>query len=135
VAFRRIAKWVGIVIAGLGAAYLLTIAALVWFGNYMSEGVIHSKTHQGNVLVALSSDPSVRRALLSGCDSTQGYPAAVSALLSSGSLAEVPSGTKMHVPDTLSSGEIETMTISEGKLKGRQVWVCSGQWALDHAWP
>ena len=133
--FRRVSKWLGIGIAVLGAGCVLIFAGVVWFGNYMSEGVVETATLQGNVLVALSNDPPVRQALLSGCQSTQGFPAPTSALLSSGLLVEIPSGTKMHMPSWGEDRQVGTMTISEGKLKGHQVWVCWGQFALMHAMP
>jgi hypothetical protein len=94
-----------------------------------------TETLQGDVLVALSGDPRVKEALLSGCGSTKALPPSASTLLASGLLAQVPSGTKMKMPSWDGNRYVGTMTISEGKLNGRQVLVCSGQYALLHAWP
>ena len=114
------------------------IAWLVWllfFSDYMAEGVLQTETLQGNVLVALSNDPRVRQALLSGCRSTQALPASTSPFVASGLLAEIPSGTKMVMPSWGDDRAVGTMTISEGRLKGRKVWACSGQFALLHPMP
>jgi hypothetical protein len=113
----------------------MIVAGMSWFGKYMSEGVIQTETLQGDVLVALSSDPTARRALLSGCHSMQALPAETLELLASGALATIPSGTQMHMPSWREDREVGAMTISEGKLQGRQVWVCRNQFALLHAWP
>jgi hypothetical protein len=96
--FGRIWKWLSIGVAVIGAGCVLIFGGLVWFRDYMSEGVVQTATLQGDVLVALNNDRSVRQALLLGCHSTQGLPPYTSVLLSSGLLAEIPSGTKMHMP-------------------------------------
>lgn len=132
---RRILMWLGVSVACLVASYSLVIAALEWFGDYMSEGVLETETPEGNLLVALDSDPPVRQALLSGCHSKGGLSPSVLAVLASGRLAEIPSGTKMQMPAWGDDPSVGTMTIAEGQLKGRQVWACTGQFALLHAWP
>jgi hypothetical protein len=77
---------------------------------------VETETLQGNVLVALSDYPPVRDALLSGCHSTQALPVSASALLASGLLAEIPSGTKTYMSTWGEDRSVGTMTISEGKL-------------------
>jgi hypothetical protein len=130
---RRFSKWLLIAIAIVGVGYVLIIAGWAWLKNYLSEGFVRAEPPQGNVLVALSYDQPVRQALLSSCSSTEERPAATFALMSSGLLAEIPSGTKMHI--LYFGGNIATMIIAEGKLKGRQVWVCPGRFGLMHAMP
>jgi len=93
----RILKWLGVSLAIIGVGYVLVNAALFWFGNYMSQGELRTSTGHGNLLVALSDDPAIRKALLSGCRSTEALSALTSTFLSSGLLAEIPSGTKMHM--------------------------------------
>jgi hypothetical protein len=132
---RRILMWVGISLASLFAGYGLLISVVVWFGNYMSEGVLETETLKGDVFVALNNNPPVRRALLSACHSKGPLPPSVSALLASGLLAEIPSGTKMHLPEWGDDSSVGTMTIAKVRLKGRQVWACRGQFALLHAMP
>jgi hypothetical protein len=131
-----ISKWVAGSFAMLGVGYVLVNAGLVWFGNTMSEGSLDSDTqlYGTNVLVALSDDPAVKQALLAGCHSMQALPASSSPFLASGLLVEVPSGTKMHMP-SWSQHEVGTMTIAEGRLKGRRVWACSGQFHWLNAMP
>jgi hypothetical protein len=65
----RISKWIRISVACLAAVCAVVVATFAWFGSYMSEGVLHTETLQGNVLVALSDFPPVRQALLSSCRS------------------------------------------------------------------
>jgi len=131
-----IPKWLAITLAVVATGFLLLISLFIWLGNYMSEGIVRAtEASQFNVLVALTNAGPVREALISSCHLTQSLPASTTAMLSSGLLAEVPSGTKMHMPSRNIDGGLETVTISEGKLKGRQVWVCSGQVALYHAMP
>ncbi len=127
--------WSGISVACLVAGYALLIATFAWFGYYMSEGVLETETLEGNLFVALNSDPIVLHTLLSACHSKVAYQPSVSRLEASGLLAEVPSGTKMHMTSFVDYGGIYTMTIAEGRLKGRQVWACYGQFALSHAMP
>jgi len=122
--------WVGAGIAFLVVGFVT--AALKWLGDYMSEGVLESDTRGGDLLVALSDDPPVSQALLSGCHSKGALPSSVSAMLASGQLTEIPSGTKMQL-EHWSNDAVETMTIAEGMLKGRQVWACQDQVALLHA--
>ena len=125
-------RWLGISFACLVAS---VIGGIAWFNNYMSEGVLETETLTGDVLIALSDDPPVRQALLSGCRSAGSPPGSVSDLLAAGRLAEIPSGTKMHMESWGSDRAIGTMTVAEGHLKGRQVWACRGQFALLHPWP
>ena len=73
----------------------LVIAGLVWFDDYMSEGVLQTETQKGNLMVAVGDDPTVSAALL-GCSSAF-TTATLSADSASGLLAEIPSGTKMHM--------------------------------------
>lgn len=120
----------------VATAWALALWFVIWFGNYMTEGTLETRDLQGNLLVALSDDAGVKKALLSECNSTKARSPKVSALIQSGRLAEVPSGTRMHLT---SWGEdptgIGTMTIAEGPLRGRQIWACRGQFTLLHAWP
>jgi hypothetical protein len=127
--FGRILRSLGSSLAILGAGYVLIMVGLFWFGNYMSEGVLEAETLQGNVLVALSNGPAVRHELLSYCRSRQEL------FLASTALAEIPSGTKMQMPDWGQDDEVTTVQISEGRLKGRSVWACRGQVKLLHATP
>ena len=108
-----------------------------WHGlatNYMTEGVLETETLQGNVLVALSNDPPTRQALLVGCRCKRPYPATVLTLLAAERLAEVPSGTKMHMTSGGDDPAVGTMTVAEGRLRGRRVWACRDQFAWLHAW-
>ena len=131
---RRIFKWLALSFGCLVACYALVIAGIAFLDVYMGEGVLERETLEGNVLVALSDNPSVRQALISGCQSTGSLPVSVSTLLASGLLAEVPSGTKMNMTSMGGDSEVGTTTVSEGRLKGRQVWACRGQFALLHSW-
>jgi len=133
VKIRRILGWLGVSIAFL---FVLVIVYVAWVFHRASEGVIETETLQGNVLVALSDGPAVMQGLLSGCRPTGSLPASVTNLLASGRLAEVPSGTRMNMSSWGGSAPgTGTMTVAEGRLKGRQVWVCSGQFALLYSWP
>jgi hypothetical protein len=82
-----ISKWIKISIVSVFVVFALFVALVVRICYTMSEGVLQTDTLQGNVLVALSDDPPVRQALLSGCRSTPATPPSVSALLMSGQLA------------------------------------------------
>jgi hypothetical protein len=127
--FGRILRWLGSSLAILGAGYVLIMVGLFWFGDYMSEGVLETETLQGNVLVALSNGPAVRQELLSNCRPRQEL------FLASTALTEIPSGTKMQMPDWGQDDEVTAVQIYEGRLKGRSVWACRGQVKLLHAMP
>jgi hypothetical protein len=108
---------------------------LAWFQSYMTEGTLLSPDLESNVLVALSDESTVREALLSGCHSVRSLPILSLKEIASGRLAEVPSGVRMHIESWGKDPYVETMTIAAGRFTGRQVWACSGQFALLHAWP
>lgn len=132
----RICKWLAIGAVCVAAVWALALWFVIWFGNYMTEGTLETRELQGNLLVALSDDAAVKKALLSECNSTKARSPKVSALIQSGRLAEVPSGTRMHMPDWGGKDpDVGTMTIAEGPLRGRQIWACRGQFTLLHAWP
>lgn len=129
--FRRISKWLGIGLAILLAGCALLIAGISWIGYYMAQGVI-----EGNAVVALSDDTTVRQALVSNCQLTQATPpASASTFFAAGLLAEIPSRTRMNMPSWGDDPAVGIMTISEGPLKGRKVWACRGQVSLLHAMP
>jgi hypothetical protein len=134
---RRVSKWLGIGLAILLAGCSLLIAGLSWIAYYMTQGVIETETQlQGSALVARSDDPAVRQALLSNCPSTQATPpASAAAFFAAGLLAEIPSGTKMNMPSWGDDPAVGTMTIAEGRLKGRKVRACRGQFFLLHPMP
>jgi hypothetical protein len=115
------------------AGYTLGIKSLLWFGDYMSEGVLRTATRQSHVVVALRNDVAVRQALLSSCHADPALPK--TNVLASGLLDEVPDGTRMNMRLWGDDPEVGTMTVSEGPLKGRAVWACKGQFALLHAMP
>jgi hypothetical protein len=132
---RRIMKWLGIGAACAMALFLLLVAAAMRFGDYMAEGGLQSNTQRGSVLVALSDSPRVIEALQSACRQANPLPPAVAALLVSVQLVEIPSGTKVHVEMQTGGLGVSSMTVDEGRLKGREVWACSGQYYQLHAWP
>ena len=130
----RIERWLQFGAVCLVGGCLVALSGLAWLSSYMTEGVLETETLQGNVLVALSDDLRARQALLEGCRCKRPFPATVSTLLVAGRLAEVPSGTKMHMTSWGDDPAVGTMTVAEGRLRGRHVRACRNQFALLHAW-
>jgi len=125
-------KWVGIGVGIFVVGYAFFIAGVTWFGDYISEGILQSEKLEGNVLVALSDEPEVKQALISGCHSAQVYMSVVKSLIASGKLAEARSGTRMHMPTGNQDPDVVIVTIAEGMLAGRKVDVCRDQFTLLH---
>jgi hypothetical protein len=116
--------------------YIGCSAGVARFGKYMTEGILVSPDRRSNVLIALSNDTAVREALLSGCHLVGSLPAPSLKQITSGQLAEVPSGVRMHMDSWGGNDpDIGAMTIAEGRFSGRQVWACRGQFGLLHPWP
>jgi len=93
-----------------------------------------------DVFVALKGDTATLQALLSTCQpfgrlalNTLATPESPIPPKAASLLESVPSGTRMHIASQ--SSAVGIMTIAEGKLKGREVWACSDQYYMLHAWP
>jgi len=124
----RFLKWFGISLICLIAGY----AVFVWLGSLVSLGVLETATHQGDVVVALSSTPQAKQALLATCLSSPVPFIPGASPFASELLTRVPSGTRVNIQATGGDVSIETMTVVEGQLRGHQVWACRGQFALLH---
>ena len=112
--------------------YALFITGVNWLDNYMSEGILQSEKLEGKVLVALSDEPEVKQTLISGCHSGQVHASVVKFFIASGKLAEARSGTRMHMPTQGQDPDVGIVTIAEGMLAGRKVYVCRDQFTLLH---
>ena len=129
---RRLLTWLGATVAVFIAVVML---APRWFDGYVSTGVLQTETHQGKVLVALTDEPEVENLLWAGCEAHGVFPTSASDLLAARKLAQVPSGTKMRLISVSHYPYIGTMTIVEGRLKGRTVCAGRCQFTLLHAMP